>query len=435
MAEWTTKYMNDLPDSAFLWIQPGGDKDSEGKTTPRSYRHLPFKDADGKIDLPHLRNALARLDQLKGVGTTTKNQLRDRAEKLLQKERDRLGLSFASATGAMEQVGNKKYIKDAIHVGHYKHPNGSFDVEIDTARMDRWIDTFWKMQGNGVKVPVFADHNDDTASERQSPSERTRGYVTDMFRKDDTLYYVQEFGSKESETMATTVDQVSINVDPEFVDGEDRKYGEAITHIAITPKPVVPGQSSFIPMSLIRVEEEEQKEMDEVLTKLKEAFGIESDLTEENVVEVLTGEHSKLTAKIAEMTTARDTIQASLDAERDQKPKDVTIEPEVLDVLSEATDAKLDNLVSMSRITPAVRDKFKAIIADEKVQPFMLSRTVSGTPKSVVSQILDVLKDNEVVDTREKTGTQVLTMSQEQQDSEKAQAESGTEIAKRYNGE
>src|SRR5262249_5673290 len=34
-----------------------------GKTTPRSLRHFPYKDANGKVDLPHLRNALARIPQ------------------------------------------------------------------------------------------------------------------------------------------------------------------------------------------------------------------------------------------------------------------------------------------------------------------------------------------------------------------------------------
>lgn len=59
-AVWSTAYINDLPDSSFAWIEPGGQKDSEGKTTPRSLRHYPYKDANGKVDLPHLRNALSR---------------------------------------------------------------------------------------------------------------------------------------------------------------------------------------------------------------------------------------------------------------------------------------------------------------------------------------------------------------------------------------
>jgi len=62
-AEWSTAYINDLPDSSFAYIEPGGKKDESGKTVPRSLRHFPYKDAEGNIDLPHLRNALARAPQ------------------------------------------------------------------------------------------------------------------------------------------------------------------------------------------------------------------------------------------------------------------------------------------------------------------------------------------------------------------------------------
>ena len=62
MAEWTSAYINDLPDSSFAYIEPGG-KLVDGKTEPRSLRHFPYKDAEGNVDLAHLRNALARAPQ------------------------------------------------------------------------------------------------------------------------------------------------------------------------------------------------------------------------------------------------------------------------------------------------------------------------------------------------------------------------------------
>lgn len=62
-AVWTAAFINDLPDSSFAYIEPGGKKDPQGRTVPRSLRHFPFKDASGKVDLPHLRNALARAPQ------------------------------------------------------------------------------------------------------------------------------------------------------------------------------------------------------------------------------------------------------------------------------------------------------------------------------------------------------------------------------------
>lgn len=53
-ATWDAAYVNALPDSSFAYVAGSGDSKE---------RHLPYKDKDGKVDLPHLRNALARLDQ------------------------------------------------------------------------------------------------------------------------------------------------------------------------------------------------------------------------------------------------------------------------------------------------------------------------------------------------------------------------------------
>jgi hypothetical protein len=62
-AEWSTEYISGLPDSAFAVISKGGTKDDQNKTVPRALRHLPHHKADGALDIPHLRNALARLPQ------------------------------------------------------------------------------------------------------------------------------------------------------------------------------------------------------------------------------------------------------------------------------------------------------------------------------------------------------------------------------------
>ena len=56
-AKWSRGYIRQLPDSAFAAIETA----SEGK----KLRHLPHHDAKGNLDIPHLCNALARLDQVK----------------------------------------------------------------------------------------------------------------------------------------------------------------------------------------------------------------------------------------------------------------------------------------------------------------------------------------------------------------------------------
>lgn len=70
---WDRAYISNLPDSAFALIQSGGEKDETGRIVPRSLRRLPHHGADGSIDLPHLRNALARASQMKDVSEEERN--------------------------------------------------------------------------------------------------------------------------------------------------------------------------------------------------------------------------------------------------------------------------------------------------------------------------------------------------------------------------
>lgn len=75
MAELSSADINDLPDSDFAYIEPGGTKDSSGRTTPRSLRHFPIHDA------AHVRNALARASQ-SPFGDKAMPKIRAAAKKL-----------------------------------------------------------------------------------------------------------------------------------------------------------------------------------------------------------------------------------------------------------------------------------------------------------------------------------------------------------------
>ncbi len=129
MAEWDTAYINNLPDSSFLYIEPGGEKDDEGKTTPRSLRHLPIKDASGEIDLPHLRNALSRLGQ-PGTGgaegdrwltANLRRTLVNKARRLLLQATSKKEMSFSRAES---QVRKTVYNAD---------PNEPVEQEVDSS--------------------------------------------------------------------------------------------------------------------------------------------------------------------------------------------------------------------------------------------------------------------------------------------------------------
>jgi site-specific DNA-adenine methylase len=88
-AQWSRAFINDLPDEAFLYIEPGGTKDDGGKTVPRSLRHFPYRDQNGDIDVPHLRNTIARIPHsaVQRLTADAKRKLQERARRLLEETR------------------------------------------------------------------------------------------------------------------------------------------------------------------------------------------------------------------------------------------------------------------------------------------------------------------------------------------------------------
>lgn len=71
-AVWTTAYVDSLPNSSFAYIDKSGG------------RHLPYKNADGKVDLPHARNALARLNQVKDMPADERDRVRAKLQSALK---------------------------------------------------------------------------------------------------------------------------------------------------------------------------------------------------------------------------------------------------------------------------------------------------------------------------------------------------------------
>ena len=112
-AVWTTKYVNSLPDSAFLYIDSNG-------------RHLPYKDANGKIDLPHLRNAAARANQIKGISSATVSRILARIKRLL---------------------GNSSKASELAE---------KYDVDFDTALWIMSETAAWEHSDPGIGAPLYA---------------------------------------------------------------------------------------------------------------------------------------------------------------------------------------------------------------------------------------------------------------------------------------
>jgi len=107
---WTRRYVNDLPDSSFALILSGGEKDETGRTKPRSLRMFPYKDAQGRVDLPHLRNANARLPQAK-----IPEEQRAKAQHVLVAVKKKLGIgASAEEMKLYEEINADEIIPEKI---------------------------------------------------------------------------------------------------------------------------------------------------------------------------------------------------------------------------------------------------------------------------------------------------------------------------------
>ncbi|QDP63954.1 MAG: hypothetical protein Unbinned3992contig1000_68 [Prokaryotic dsDNA virus sp.] len=80
-AEWDASYRNALPDTAFFYIEPGGETEG-GITRPYALRKLPYRNASGVPDPAHLRAVLSRLSSA-DIPQADKNRIRVEARALL----------------------------------------------------------------------------------------------------------------------------------------------------------------------------------------------------------------------------------------------------------------------------------------------------------------------------------------------------------------
>jgi HK97 family phage prohead protease len=172
-AEMTSASINDLPDSAFAYIEPGGKKDSSGKTVPRSLRHFPIHDA------AHVRNALARAPQ-SPFGEKAMPKIRAAAKKFGVEVSD-------DSSSSRTEMYTRSFPLDNIEVARsgdgrtveayaavfntptmVRDEDGEYEEVIDPGAFNRTID---HARRSGRGIPVLFNHGKTlygTPSERYS---------------------------------------------------------------------------------------------------------------------------------------------------------------------------------------------------------------------------------------------------------------------------
>lgn len=190
---WSTALVNTFPDGSFLFIEPGGEKDEEGKTVPRTLRHFVYRDGDGVIDLPHLRNAISRLSQA-ATGTvegeswltdTVRERLLTRARNLLEQENNKSqSPQPETKAGAMLSARNIEQLTSALQlIADILKRAGANQSEDEPMPEDEEIDI--EMDGviksgslpEATKAPTSPEAG---PPESETPKPETKNYLLEL---------------------------------------------------------------------------------------------------------------------------------------------------------------------------------------------------------------------------------------------------------------
>lgn len=259
-AKWTTAYINTLPDSSFAYIEAGGKKDKEGKTIPRSLRHLPYKDASGKIDLPHLRNAIARAPHVKDKnGNSLSNAIVSRIQKKLRALLESNTKKELSEEKIIYQVMNSgnieledkqdlsEFQKELLRVGSWYHGASKDGIlKVTKEMLKSIIKNFKDKVLDNVFVPLGHPTVDD-------PSKNV-GEVKDLELSKEEDKLIATIDVKEKSIAEKIHDGLIKGISASFIENYIKKdngehVGPTLFHAALVNEPYIKGMEGFVPLS------------------------------------------------------------------------------------------------------------------------------------------------------------------------------------------
>jgi hypothetical protein len=383
LMEWSTAYINSLPDSCFAYIEPGGKKDDEGKTVPRSLRHLPFKDENGKVDLPHLRNALARLPQ-SNLSTEAKAKAR------------------AKLIAAAKEHGVGDYDKLAelkipfFRLGRWKHPK--YGTIEGTQQMFDQMKANFKRQVLGRQPFVRIGHDKDGKDVfGAAPAE---AWIKDVVQEDDYLYAVADTTNDE---VAKAVQEkryrfASAEYDPNYADKETGlNAGAVLSAVALTNEPFLtrlPDAVVLADPEKIYLDYEEDAKMggeklleenNSLLKKLTETFTGFVDKFKPGQGSGLSEDEKKKLAELDDTKTKLTAAESKLAAiEADQvKTK--------LALWTATVESRIKDLVAKG-IPPAMCEQARTILMANPAYETTMIKLADGKEVSMADQVFATLE-------------------------------------------
>jgi hypothetical protein len=141
--------------------------------------------------------------------------------------------------------GPKRFKKDILRVGRWKHPVTGQDVEITQERIQRLAAATeqYRQTMDRKAIPFPDGHTFD--------AKKNLGYWTEFGVEGDRLVGTVEVTDEEAARKIEqgSIRSVSARIDPDLRDTAGNVYAEAMTHVCATPIPVLDGQQDFVKLS------------------------------------------------------------------------------------------------------------------------------------------------------------------------------------------
>ncbi|MGH8012572.1 MAG: phage protease, partial [Candidatus Binataceae bacterium] len=156
---WTRAYIDQLPDSAFAYIAAAGKKDATGRTKPRSLRHFPLRDKNGKLDYEHVRDALSRAPQ-SPFGDRAMAKIRAAAKAL------KIG-QYATHAAALAGDGTAPKWIELLPLGEFRGRDGRGPFKLDDPAK---VIAATRALDMDAGIPIDFDHATDYGAPRGNPA-------------------------------------------------------------------------------------------------------------------------------------------------------------------------------------------------------------------------------------------------------------------------
>lgn len=313
---------------------------------------------------------------------------------------------------------------DALVCGSYTHPTTGQRFTIDRKRLDNSVAAFNQMQANGVRPAMVEDHVETAA--------KSLGWVAGARRNGDKLQLLHAVVGADAHLKASR-NLISVKLCGTFKDARGNTYTDAITHSALTPVPVIPGQAGFIAASsgpaatphtdgnvpdvFILAAPSTPRRLSmpftaEQLNRIRQFPGA-AKVTDDGAADFLLSFADTKTTEVQTAVTRATTAETQLAAANEKlgtsEAKVVELsaavtatttpkkpEAEVLDTLAEGVEGGIDSLVSQRKLNLSAATKLKAVLVGtgKDRNAICLSRTMTGTPVSLARSVIEALKDN-----------------------------------------